>query len=212
MIKKVFLIICIVLLFLGLNSVCGTEHSDWEKVTIGGVNFKIPLKYQNGHYVADTYMSGSVFDFSIASLKKRDLQDIYGYESTIDELVSIKEKHIRGHDLVILHSYRGICRHNVTYIFFGINKKIFAISYNGGKLTKNIKKIIMNTPASKISKSKFYKKLNIAQKNYLEVQRYYDEAYAYSEGYRKGVSSNNYKKHDFLNYYLGYRLFTYLSK
>lgn len=217
--KKIIIGIClsIIILSMSLNPIAATDSSDWKEINISGVNFKIPPKYANGNLVGNTYMLETVFDFSIASLNDNSsLKEIYGYESTIEELNDLKLKEVGGHDTVILHSYRSVCEHNVSYVFFAVGKNIFAISFNGDKITPEIEEIIKNTPKSKISKEILYKKLDKAQEDYVQEQMDYDEAYEYSESYREGYydGAKDMKSHSpsFVDYYCAYRITNYLMK
>ena len=73
-------------------------------------------------------MLNTVFDFSINSrYNEARLENEYSYESTIDELTSIEEKKVGKHYVILLHSYRYICGHNVTYAFFVVNKTIYSV-------------------------------------------------------------------------------------
>ncbi len=202
---------------MSLNPIAATDSSDWKEINISGVNFKIPPKYANGNLVGNTYMLETVFDFSIASLNDNSsLKEIYGYESTIEELNDLKLKEVGGHDTVILHSYRSVCEHNVSYVFFAVGKNIFAISFNGDKITPEIEEIIKYTPKSKISKEILYKKLDKAQEDYVQEQMDYDEVYEYSESYREGYydGAKDMKSHSpsFIDYYCAYRITNYLMK
>lgn len=217
--KKIIIGIClsIIILSMSLNPIAATDSSDWKEINISGVNFKIPPKYANGNLVGNTYMLETVFDFSIASLNDNSsLKEIYGYESTIEELNDLELKEVGGHDTVILHSYRSVCEHNVSYVFFAVGKNIFAISFNGDKITPEIEEIIKNTPKSKISKEILYKKLDKAQEDYVQEQMDYDEAYEYSESYREGYydGAKDMKSHSpsFVDYYCAYRITNYLMK
>ncbi|MCQ2964511.1 MAG: hypothetical protein MJ203_02980 [archaeon] len=217
--KKIIIGIClsIIILSMSLNPIAATDSSDWKEINISGVNFKIPPKYADGKLVGNTYMLETVFDFSIASLNDNSsLKEIYGYESTIEELNDLKLKEVGGHDTVILHSYRSVCEHNVSYVFFAVGKNIFAISFNGDKITPEIEEIIKNTPKSKISKEILYKKLDKAQEDYVQEQMDYDEAYEYSESYREGYydGAKDMKSHSpsFVDYYCAYRITNYLMK
>lgn len=225
--KKIIIYISIILILLiGLNTVIASDNKNlsepptknWKEVNIDGIYFKIPQKYANGELIGDennysSYMLNTVFDFSIASLNNnRSIQDIYGYESTIDELNDIELKRIGNHDTVILHSYRSVCEHNVTYIFFAIKDKIFSISFNGEKINSDIKQIIKNTPKSEISKKKLYNILDNAQEIYIERENEYEEAYAFNEGYSYGLKNSKNNKPNYADYYIAYRLTNYLMK
>lgn len=222
--KKVTLLI-ITLIFLSLtfslNMVSAsneTNSSNWKVINIDGVDFKLPPEYEGGHFSGETnhttYMLETVFDFSINSMyNKARLEDEYGYASTDEDLTSFDKKTVGKHIVILLHSYNSICEHNVTYAFFVVNKTIFSISYNGINLTNNLKKMISSTPKSELSKKKFFKRLDEAQKDYLEDQREYEEYYEYTESYRSNMR-NNYKhhNHDFASYYIAYRISRYFMK
>ena len=217
--KKVIIGICltIIILSLSLNPIVAIDSSNWKEITIEGVNFKIPPQYQSGELVGDTYMLETVFDFSIASVNNNSsLKEIYGYESTIEELNNLELKEVGGHDTVILHSYRSVCQHNVSYVFFAVRKSIYTISFNGNKITSEIEEIIKNTPESKISKDELYKKLDKAQEDYVQEQIDYDEAYEYSESYREGyyegAKDMKSQSPSFVDYYCAYRITNYLMK
>lgn len=220
--KKIITSILVILILsmglsMSLGSVSAIDSSNWNEVTINGIDFKIPPKYNGGELIGDegnytTYMLETVFNFSISALNNEiDLVEVYGYESTIDELKNLSLKHIGGHDVVILHSYRSVCEHDVIYLFYGIGDEIYAISYNGTKITPEIKEIIKNTPKSNMTKNELYKKLDDAQASYVEKQIEYEEAYNYQEAYSAGKNSN---KHDFdfVDYYCAYRIANYLMR
>lgn len=219
--KKIITSILVILILsmglsMSLNPVSAIDSSNWKEVTINGIDFKIPPKYNGGELIGEdnnytTYMLETVFNFSISALNNQiDLVEVYGYESTIDELKNLSLKRIGGHDVVILHSYRSICEHDVIYLFYGIGDEIYAISYNGTKITPEIKEIIKNTPKSKMTKNELYKKLDDAQASYVEKQIEYEEAYYYQEAY----SRKNSNKHDFdfVDYYCAYRIANYLLR
>lgn len=217
--KKIILTFCLILvvLSLSLNPVTSVDSSNWSEININNVSFKIPPKYTGGELVSDTYLLENVFTFSIAALNdEEEIKDIYGYESTIEELNDLELKRIGGHDTVILHSYRSICEHNVSYIFFAIGKDIFAISFNESKISPEIKEIIKNTPESEISKEKLYEKLDKAQEDYIQEQIEYEEAYEYSEAYRDGyydgAKDMKSRSPSFVDYYCAYRISNYLMK
>lgn len=219
--KIVLLTIIIILIFMiGLNPICASDKvnsSNWTNITIDGVNFKLPPEYEGGSFMGEEnhtgYMLDTVFDFSLMSLRKKStLREIYGYESTIDELNSFNETKIGKHVVVLLHSYRYICNHNVTYVFFVVNKTIFGLSFNGDKITDNIQEMIKNTPKSNLSKKKFYERLDEAQETYLEKEEEYDEYYEYTESQRssklKTANKHNHAR-EFANYYIAYRIGQY---
>lgn len=223
--KKIILTICLIFIVLsfslspvtGANNSKSIDSSNWSEININNITFKIPPKYTGGELITDTYLLESVFNFSIAALDDdEELVDIYGYESTIEELNDLELKRIGGHDCVILHSHRSVCEHNVSYVFFAIGKDIWAISFNESKTTPEIKEIIKNTPKSKISKEKLYKKLDQAQADYIQEQIEYEEAYEYSEAYRDGYynGAKDMKSHSpsFADYYCAYRITNYLMK
>ena len=214
--KKTVLISIIVLgLTFSLNTInaCNeTNSSNWTNITIDGVNFKLPPEYEGGHFTGEEnhtgYMLETVFDFSINSMySEARLREEYGFESTIEELTSFDEEIIGNHNVILLHSYRSICGHNVTYAFFVVNKTIFSLSYNGINLTANLKDMINSTPKSELSKKEFLNQLDEAQTSYLEAEKEYDENYAYSEFYRSKMDKTKHNKgYDFASMYIAYRL------
>lgn len=225
--KIIITILAISILIIGLSPVTGADNSNkgidssnWKEITINSIDFKIPPKYEGGSLYGENnnytdYILESVFNFSIASLTtESELKDIYGYESTIDELNDLELKRIAGHDLVILHSYRSVCEHDVVYLFYAIEDEIYAISYNGNNITPEIKEIIKNTPKSTMSKETLYKKLDKVQESYIQEQNDYDEVYAYSEAYNQGYLAGKNSKHEasFVDYYCAYRLTRYLMR
>lgn len=222
--KKIVLSITIILIFLilimGLNPVnsCNnvTNSSNWKNINISGVNFKLPPEYEGGNYTIedthDYYMLDTVFDFSIMPLNTNSsIKDIYGYESTIDELNSFEEETVGNHSVILLHSYRSIVKHNVTYAFFVVNKTMFSLSFNGNNLTANLKEMIKDTPSSKLSKREIYEILDHAQEDYLNEQEEYEEYYDYTENYRSSLKSKDKDnhRHDFAKYYIAYRIGQY---
>lgn len=218
-IKKFIIPIALIIgigLVIGLTTVSANENGDWKTITLDSVKFSIPPQYQGGNPVNEnstTYMLDTVFDFAIQSLNTTSsLEHIYGYESTVDDIVSIKEKTIGNHDVIVITSNRTICNHYVTYAFFVIGNKIFSTSFNGREITPDISKMIENTPKQEISKKQFYKTLDQAQSNYLETQREYDEAYTYSEGYNRGVRESKHNRGSFVDYYIAYRLTRHLLR
>lgn len=223
--EKIVSLTITILIFLSisfsLNTISASDNStnisNWTNITVDGVNFELPPEYKNGNFSGvnnTTYMLETVFDFSINSMYSESrLENEYGYESTHEYLTSIDEEKVGKHDVILLHSHRYICGHNVTYAFFVVNKTIYSVSYNGFNLTKNLKKMIKNTPKSNITKKEFLKQLDKAQYNYLEEQEEYDEDedyYDYSE-YRSSIREKykNNRKPDFTDYYIAYRLSNY---
>lgn len=215
--KKIIFLICVIgiIALLSISSAIAknndVESSDWVNITINNINFQIPPEYGGGRNTSGDYLLNNVFTFGLVSMDNdKSLRDNYGYESTNKEVYDVEEMEIDGHHAVAYYSHRNIVNHNVTYLFFESNKTFYALSYDGNDVNSTMKKIVSYSPKSSFSKEKFNEKLNTAQKDYIENQREYEEAYAYEEGYRngysKGTKSSRNKHDDYFAYYLFYKL------
>ena len=158
-------IIIILLILVFLLPVCAGAEST---VNVDGVDFTIPQKYSGGELTDSCYMLNNAYTFRILSLaSEKNLKLNFGYDSSSDDVLDIRESYVGGHNAVVIYSNKTICEHEVVSIYYACGDKIFVISYNGSEVTPEIEKMIENTPESSISGETLYNTLADAQLEYV---------------------------------------------
>lgn len=166
---KLKCILLVIIFLIIIPNTYSVDTSDWEKVTVNKVAFKIPEKFLNRTINNDStcYTHGEPFDFLIFSLvKNKDLKNMYGSSCNSNNLKDIEEMEIAGHPAVVLYQYNNYYNHDFLEVFFATGKKIFRIQYNSDNVTDELKEIIKSTPKSKMSEETFLNKLDNAQREY----------------------------------------------
>lgn len=172
MVKKVILIL--LALFILINSASAIDSSNWTTASVGYEKFKIPPQYEDP-YQNDFNMYEYDEDIDVFTIRyvNPSIMSLYGY---FMEHNTAKKVNISGHDAI---HFTGYDRHSEKYnskLWFSAGEEFYYITWNGEKITPEIKEIIKKTSPSKYSHKEFYSVLNEEYNNYkivhaLESQR-----------------------------------------
>lgn len=130
-----------------LGCVCAEENT----VEINGISFEIPAQYLGGEKTADSYELDN--NFSIRCV-----------DENVPKAIGLwAEENDYAKDLIIgNHPVRHYCQYNEyvggnhSHAYFASDESVYEISWVGDAIPKDIKKLIKNTPDSKIDNDAFY--------------------------------------------------------
>ena len=177
--KKVISIFFILLLVSTIAPVF-SENNTTKNITVDGVTFELPQKYQGSSVGSDghVYMLDSVFDFAIRSMYSNDyLVDEYGY--AIEKAKSSEVVNIGSHE--VYYVLTEILNKEVSYAFFASGEKIFCISWEGDSITPEIENMIEKTPDSSYSSDELSNIFDNANNQYVEDLAAEQQEYEYQK-------------------------------
>lgn len=177
--KKVISIFFILLLVSTIAPVF-SENNTTKNITVDGVTFELPQKYQGSSVGSDghVYMLDTVFDFAIRSMYSNDyLVDEYGY--AIEKAKSSEVVNIGSHE--VYYVLTEMLNKEVSYAFFASGEKIFCISWEGDSITPEIENMIEKTPESSYSSDELSNIFNNANNQYIEDLAAEQQEYEYQK-------------------------------
>lgn len=143
--KKLLMILSLTILLMGC------VYGQNETVKINGIAFEIPEKYSGGEIDDAGYRLEN--NFSIECVDD-DIPKAIGLWAS---------EHDYSKDLTIgNHPVRHYCQYNKyvdgnhSHAYFASDNSIYEISWTGEKIPSDIKRMIENTPDSKIDEDSFY--------------------------------------------------------
>lgn len=171
--KRIIIILTLSILLAG----CAYAAND--TVEINNVTFKIPPKYQGGEFKYGYYRLDNTFSIRCIDDDIPGAIGLWIREQDFGEDISIGKHPVR-HVYQDLRSVDG----NDSHAYFASGKSVYEINWVGEKINKDIKKLIKDTPASKISNDDFYDLLDLSFEIYKYdrlMQDEYDAQYNYME-------------------------------
>ena len=171
--KRIIIILTLSILLAG----CAYAAND--TVEINNVTFKIPAKYLGGEFEHGFYRLDQTFMIQCVDDDIPDAIGLWIREQDFGEDLSIGKHPVR-------HVYQNLPRNegNYSHAYFASGTSVYEISWEGEKIDKDIKKLINNTPPSKISDDDFYDLLDLSFEIYKYdrlMQDEYDAEYNYIE-------------------------------
>ncbi len=174
MIKKLFIILLAVLIL--MNAVNAVDSSNWTNATVGYETFKIPPQYENP-YKSDFNMYEFDEDIDVFTIRfvNPNIMSLYGY--FIEHNSHIQKVKVSGHDAVHFMGYDRYSGKNNSKLWFSSGEEFYYITWNGEKITPEIKEVVKSCSDSKYSHDEFYDILSEEFNNYkivnsVESQRY----------------------------------------
>lgn len=155
MLKKIFIIFTVLLL---VSCVSAQNNST---ITINGVEFEIPAKYQGGEFKNDKYSLDNNFTIRCIDDNVPKSIGFWAQENKFSEDLSIGT-----------HPVRHYCQHNEyvhgnhSHAYFVSGESVYEISWVGKEIDSDIENLITNTPASEISDEDFYETLDFSIDKY----------------------------------------------
>jgi hypothetical protein len=153
--KRVFLIFVFFLLI-----------SQVSAVEIRGVDFEIPDKYSDGELKSYGYIFEKENTFSILCIDY--LMQKYAewaFESIYSENITI------GSHEAVHYVNPG----NISHLVFSVGDSIYCISWNSSEITPEIEKLVIDSPDSNLTSSKFYSKLENELAEYISEKEIEEE-------------------------------------
>ena len=144
------LIIFILLIFL-----LGCVHAYDSSIEINDVEFNIPSKYQGGDLFEDYYRLDNEFLIECIDNNVPNAIGLWACEKDY-----IKDLNVDSHPVRHYYQYNEYVHDNQSHLYFASDESIYEIAWTGNNITKDIEKLIKNTPKSKISNDEFYYALN----------------------------------------------------
>jgi len=144
------LIIFILLIFL-----LGCVHAYDSPIEINDVEFNIPSKYQGGDLSEDYYRLDNEFLIECIDDNVPNAIGLWACEKDY-----IKDLNVDSHPVRHYYQYNEYVHDNQSHLYFASDESIYEIAWTGNNITKDIEKLIKNTPKSKISNDEFYYALN----------------------------------------------------
>ena len=180
--KKILLSIIILLVFIPASAA--------GNVTIKGVDFEIPDKYDGGTLKDTSYVYESGFKFRILSLD--DYKNLkFNFGSDITDSKSYCQTSIAGHDAVVINGEYNSKPHTTVYI--ACASKYFLICFNDTEVNDDIVNLISKTPEQNISSGEFYATLDGALNDYQKQLDEENQDYDYYQ-----ANQNRPQKHYFI--------------
>lgn len=153
--KKLLIILSLTILLLSC------VHANDSTIEINNVTFKLPEKYQGGEINNNKYTLDNIF--TIRCLDDNIAKAIGLWAS---EKESQNDLNIANHPVRHFVQYNPYVNGNHSHGYFASGESIYEISWVGSEINKDVKKLIENTPKSKINKNTFYKILNDSVQTY----------------------------------------------
>lgn len=174
MIKKIFIILLALLVF--VNAVSAADTSNWSEVSVGYESFRIPPQYSDNPYQSDFDMyefDEDIDEFTVRYVNPR-IMDLYGY---FLEQNNVRKVNVAGHDAVHFFNYDRHDATNNSKLWFSAGDEFYYITWRGENITPAIKEVVKSASPSNYSKEEFYSILDETYQNYrivdaIESQRY----------------------------------------
>lgn len=181
--KKIIVILFIIIILAG----CSYAGSD--KVEINGVDFEIPSKYSGGKTAGEEYRMDNVFSIRCIDDDAAGSIGLWAVEKDSSEDLNLKNHPVRHYC-----QYNSHVGDNHSHAYFASGESIYEIAWTGEEITRDIEKMIENTPESKIDEDAFYNALDASVKIYKEnkISKLNHEAeYNYLEAKHSPQQSQN---------------------
>lgn len=179
--KKFLLALTLTLLLLG----CVFASSN---VTVNGVDFEIPSKYQGGELKNDMYRLDNDFSIRCVSDNVVNAIGLWAEEQDSSEDLSIDNHPVRH-----FYQYSKIHHGNWSHAYFASGKEVYEITWTGEKIDNDIEKLIKNTPPSKIDEDAFYDTLDKSYEIY-KTQKIYQLNHDGEYNYNDAKHQSQYKQ------------------
>ena len=153
---KRILILLIAIFLIG----CVWAQNDSIK-TIDGIDFEIPAEYHGGNLTGTKYEFED--EFSIECIDKNIPKHIGLWASENDYS---RDLSIGNHPVRHYCQYNQYIKANQSHAYFASENSIYEIVWTGNNITKDMEKMIKNTPSSKISDDEFKNMLDNSIKIY----------------------------------------------
>lgn len=135
----------------------GFAYGENDTIEINNVTFKIPQKYQGGEFEHGTYRLNG--NFSIRCIDD-DIPGAIGLWSAEQDFQ--EDKSIANHPVRHFYQYSTYVEGNDSHAYFASGKSVYEISWVGEKIDGDIKKLIEDTPPSKIGDDDFFDLLDVS--------------------------------------------------
>lgn len=176
MIKKIFIILTA---FILVSCVWAQNDSN---VKINGIEFEIPSKYQGGELENDKYKLEDVF---ILQCIDNNIPKHIGLWATENDYSA--NLIIYDHPVRYYCQYNPYMQNNQSHAYFASEDSIYEITWTGNNITKDMEKMIKNTPKPNMSNETFnyildnsiqtYKKERIDALNEISEYNYLESKY-----------------------------------
>jgi hypothetical protein len=170
------LIIILLALFFLMGAVSAIDSSNWTNATVGYETFKIPPQYENP-YKSDFNMYEFDEDIDVFTIRfvNPNIMSLYGY--FLEHNSYAKKVNVSGHDAIHFMSLDRYSGKNNSKLWFSAGEEFYYITWNGEKITPEIKEVVKSASESKYSHDEFYDILKEELNNYkivdaIESQRY----------------------------------------
>ena len=124
-------------------------------IEINGAGFEIPEKYLGGTEISNGYRLEN--QFSIYSIDD-DLPGHAGFWGSEKDFS--QDLKIGNHPVRHYCAYNQYVGGNYSHAYFASGDSVYEINWIGNNITPDIKKLIINTPDSKINEDDFYNELD----------------------------------------------------
>lgn len=178
MIKKIILIL--LALFILTGSASAVDSSNWTNATVGYETFKIPPQYENP-YKSDFNMYEFDEDIDVFTIRfvNPNIMSLYGY--FLEHNSYAKKVDVAGHDAIHFMSYDRHSGKNNSKLWFSAGEEFYYITWNGEKITPEIKEVVKSSSDSKYSHDEFYSILNDKLDNYKIVEAIESQRFDYPQ-------------------------------
>ena len=124
-------------------------------ININGINFKIPDEYVGGDNLTDGYRYENIFSIRCIDDNIGNSIGLWAIEADYRNDLTISNHPVRHYC-----QYNRYVWDNHSHLYFASGDSFYEISWVGDNITPEIKKLINNTPKSKISGDAFNKTLD----------------------------------------------------
>lgn len=155
--KKILLIILFAALLLN-NAYAATDN-----VKINGTDFNLPVQYQGGELNDNEYELDNIFSIKCIDGKVVNTIGLWAVENDFSE-----DLNIGNHPVRHFSQYNKYVKANQSHAYFTSGNSIYEIAWPKKEITRDIQKLIINTPPSEIDAEAFYTALDESVKIYKE--------------------------------------------
>lgn len=155
--KKILLIILFAALLLN-NAYAATDN-----VKINGTDFNLPVQYQGGELNDNEYELDNIFSIKCIDGNVVNAIGLWAVENDFSE-----DLNIGNHPVRHFSQYNKYVKANHSHAYFTSGNSIYEIAWPEKEITRDIQKLIINTPPSEIDAEAFYTALDESVKIYKE--------------------------------------------
>ena len=147
--KKIFIALTLTIIIMSC------AYASNSTITINNVDFNISSQYQGGELTNDYYKLDNIFSIRCIDDNVPGAIGLWASEKDFSEDLMIGKHPVRHY-----YTYNEYVHGNLSHAYFTSEKSAYEIKWTGSEITKDIEKLIKNTPPSEIDSDDFYNALD----------------------------------------------------